>query len=120
MLRTTLTYKDVFVRLVRCNPQYDGLPDAFEWSLAQKICDKLEIFYGVTQLFLGSKVPTANIFVSSGTAINGSQYTFAPVTATFTSSTTFITSVVINDNSTCDGNTNVIFGLNNNFFEIFV
>ncbi|SEP88856.1 lamin tail domain-containing protein [Flavobacterium urocaniciphilum] len=57
---------------------------------------------------------TVNIYVSGGTAINGTQYNFVPVTATFASSTTFTTSVTINDNSTCDGSTNVIFGLNSN------
>ena len=74
--------------------------------------DGIEYILQAQSTIMGSH--SADIVVSGGTAFNGLQYTFVPVTATFATATTFITSVFINDNITCDGNTNVIFGLNNN------
>lgn len=74
--------------------------------------DGIEYIVQVQSTIMGSH--SADIVVSGGTASNGLQFTFTPITATFTTSTTFTTSVFINDNITCDGNINVIFGLNNN------
>lgn len=85
---------------------------AFSVVSATTVEDGIEYFLQVVSSHTGSH--TANIFVSGGSATNGSQYTFVPVTATFAASTTFTTTVTINDNFTCDGNTNAIFGLNAN------
>ncbi len=67
----------------------------------------------VTSNLTGSH--TADIVIlTGGTASNGSEYSFTPpITATFAGSTTFSTNVTINDNGTCDGSTDVLFGLNN-------
>nr|KAJ0200015.1 hypothetical protein LSAT_V11C600314420 [Lactuca sativa] len=49
MLSTALKYKK-------------NVPDEKEWALASELCDRLKIFYNVTELFSGTKYPTTNIF----------------------------------------------------------
>ncbi|GAB2278223.1 hypothetical protein Dimus_039274 [Dionaea muscipula] len=41
---------------------YKGCPKESDWELAKKICQKLQIFYDVTELFSGTTYPTANLF----------------------------------------------------------
>ncbi|XP_057745028.1 zinc finger BED domain-containing protein RICESLEEPER 2-like [Arachis stenosperma] len=62
MLETALLYKAVFPRLRQKEPQYKTVPSNEEWELAKEICDRLKLFYDVTQLFSGSKFPTANLY----------------------------------------------------------
>ena len=62
MLSKTLKYKKVFYRLQQREPQYKNAPDEKEWALASELCDRLKIFYNVTELFSGTKYPTTNIF----------------------------------------------------------
>nr|KAJ0210850.1 hypothetical protein LSAT_V11C400183110 [Lactuca sativa] len=62
MLATTVKYKKVFFGLKNREPQYKSLPDESDWELASELCDRLKIFYSVTELFLGTKYPTTNIF----------------------------------------------------------
>lgn len=62
MLATAVKYKKVFFRLKTCDPQYKSLPDESDWELASELCDRLKIFYSVTELFSGTKYPTTNIF----------------------------------------------------------
>ncbi|XP_020964317.1 zinc finger BED domain-containing protein RICESLEEPER 1-like [Arachis ipaensis] len=62
MLETALLYKAVFPRLRQKEPQYKTVPSNEEWELAKEICDRLKLFYDVTQLFFGSKFPTANLY----------------------------------------------------------
>lgn len=38
------------------------MPDENEWALANELCDRLKIFYNVTELFAGTKYPTTNLF----------------------------------------------------------
>ena len=57
---------------------------------------------------------TVDIITNGGTATNGTEYSFnSPIQADFTSSTTFTTDVTIIDNTDCNGNSNVIFELDN-------
>lgn len=62
MLATAVQYKNVFFRLKQREPQYKTLPDENEWALANELCDRLKIFYNVTELFSGTKYPTTNLF----------------------------------------------------------
>lgn len=56
----------------------------------------------------------ADIYVSGGTATNGSDYNFSTISADFTSSTTYTTNVTIINNNVCaGGNKNIVFGLQN-------
>lgn len=56
----------------------------------------------------------ADIYVSGGTATNGSDYSFSTISADFSSSTTYTTNVTIINNNICSGgNKNIIFGLQN-------
>ena len=62
MLATAVSYKKVFFRLKQREPQYKSLPDENEWALATELCERLKIFYSVTELFSGTKYPTTNLF----------------------------------------------------------
>lgn len=62
MLKVAIEYKDVFSRLAQREAQYKTLPSESDWMMANEICDKLEIFYEVTQLFSGTLYPTANVY----------------------------------------------------------
>ncbi|CAL1406040.1 unnamed protein product [Linum trigynum] len=61
MLNTALEYKDVFNRLKHREPKYKCLPSELDWSLTKEICTRLEMFYKATNLFSGTKYPTANL-----------------------------------------------------------
>lgn len=54
MLSTALVYKDVFFRLNQRESSYNCMPSEQEWSLAKDICEKLELFHTVTELFSGT------------------------------------------------------------------
>ncbi|XP_062103613.1 zinc finger BED domain-containing protein RICESLEEPER 2-like [Humulus lupulus] len=51
MLKTALLYKKVFERSELRDPKYKCLPSDNDWIRAQKLCDKLEVFYEVTVIF---------------------------------------------------------------------
>ncbi|KAL6497847.1 hypothetical protein OROHE_026874 [Orobanche hederae] len=60
MLETALLYKDVFTRLGQMEPQYKAYPSREEWDFAQDVCSILELFCKATEIFSGTKYPTAN------------------------------------------------------------
>ena len=62
MLNVAIQYKYVFGRLEKRDTQYKTLPSENEWMKAKEICERLEVFYDVTQLFSGTKFPTANVY----------------------------------------------------------
>ncbi|KAK3194503.1 hypothetical protein Dsin_025813 [Dipteronia sinensis] len=62
MLSVALNYKDVFYRLKQRESQYRSLPEEKDWELAKEMCDKLNFFYHVTEMFSGTKYPTSNLF----------------------------------------------------------
>lgn len=62
MLETAIAYKDVFPRLRQREPHYKCLPNDDDWKIGKEICGKLKVFYNVTELFSGTKYPTANLY----------------------------------------------------------
>lgn len=62
MLKTALVYKSVFPRLKLFESQYKNVPSDKDWETAEDVCNRLELFYNVTQLFSGTKYPTANMY----------------------------------------------------------
>jgi len=57
-----LPYLEFFKCLKQCDPRYKCLPSEEDWKFATKIFDKLETFFSVTELFLGTQYPTSNIY----------------------------------------------------------
>ena len=63
MLASALPYEQVFKRLKqRRDSQYKCAPSEEDWKMAREICDKLKLFFSVTELFSGTKYPTSNIY----------------------------------------------------------
>nr|XP_028957589.1 zinc finger BED domain-containing protein RICESLEEPER 2-like [Malus domestica] len=62
MIQSALIYKDVFPRLKQRESQYKCLPDDRDWEMAREICEKLKLFYNVSELFYGTKYPTTNLY----------------------------------------------------------
>ncbi|XP_024965921.1 zinc finger BED domain-containing protein RICESLEEPER 2-like [Cynara cardunculus var. scolymus] len=62
MLNVALEYKDVFTRLSKKEKNYVSLPSEEEWRMVTDVCDKLGLFYRVTETFSGTKYPTSNMF----------------------------------------------------------
>ena len=62
MLKTALAYKNVFPRLKLFESHYVLVLSEAEWETAKEVCDRLELFYNVTELFSGTRYPTANMF----------------------------------------------------------
>ena len=60
--KTALTYKKVFPRLKLFESHYVLVPSEAEWETAKDVCYRLELFYNVTELFSGTRYPTANMF----------------------------------------------------------
>ena len=52
----------VFPRLKLFKSHYVLVPSEAEWETAKDVCDRLELFYNVTELFSGTRYPTANMF----------------------------------------------------------
>ncbi|TXG49073.1 hypothetical protein EZV62_024948 [Acer yangbiense] len=52
MLNSALIYKDVFARLKQRESQYNCLPSEKDWKLAKEICDRLELFFEVTEFMI--------------------------------------------------------------------
>ncbi|XP_065631430.1 zinc finger BED domain-containing protein RICESLEEPER 2-like [Quercus suber] len=65
MLSTALIYKDVFPRLLCCEPQYQSAPTNRDWEVAQIVCEKLGYFHKVTELLSSTAYPTANHYFPS-------------------------------------------------------
>ena len=59
MLSTALVYQDVFERLASRAP---CVPSQDDWKFARELCDRLKMFYDVTELLSGTKYVTANLF----------------------------------------------------------
>jgi hypothetical protein len=59
MLSTALLYEDVFERLASRAP---SKPTRDDWQFAKDLCDKLRMFYDVTELLSATRYVTANLF----------------------------------------------------------
>lgn len=55
MLNSALPYKVVFSHLKQRYPAYKALPIDDDWVLASEVCEKLALFYGLTNIFSGTK-----------------------------------------------------------------
>ncbi|XP_062089770.1 zinc finger BED domain-containing protein RICESLEEPER 2-like [Humulus lupulus] len=64
MLTSAIVYKDVFSRLIHTEKNYKKEPSERDWLLAKVMCEKLKLFYHVTEMFSGTKYPTTNLFFS--------------------------------------------------------
>ena len=62
MLSTALIYKDVFLRLAKCETSHTCLPYDHDWEVAKDIWGRLELFHSVTEFFYGHKYPTTNMY----------------------------------------------------------
>ena len=62
MLEVAIMYKDVFIRLKQRHSKYKTLPTESEWEIAREVCNRLKVFFTVTELFSGTKYPTANLY----------------------------------------------------------
>lgn len=62
MLETAIIYRDVFPRLKCREKQYKNVPTEEDWENAMEICDKLKIFYEVTEMFSATLYPTSNCY----------------------------------------------------------
>ena len=65
MLSTTLIYKDIFPRLLCCEPQYQSAPTNRDREVTQIVCKKLGYFHRVIELLSGIAYPTANHYFPS-------------------------------------------------------
>ncbi|XP_062110077.1 zinc finger BED domain-containing protein RICESLEEPER 2-like [Humulus lupulus] len=57
-------WTDVFSRLIHTEKNYKKEPSERDWLLAKVMCEKLKLFYHVTEMFSGTKYPTTNLFFS--------------------------------------------------------
>ena len=62
MLVDAIGYKQVFCRVQFIDILYEFLPTEDDWEMAENICNKLSVFYEVTNLFSGRKYPAANYY----------------------------------------------------------
>jgi hypothetical protein len=58
MLSTALVYQDVFECIASRGP---CVPSFEDWKFARELCDRLKMFYDVTELLSGTKYVTANL-----------------------------------------------------------
>jgi hypothetical protein len=61
MLSIAIPYRKVFECLGELDRNYD-CPAADDWTFATNVCEKLGLFYELTELFSGTKYVTANLF----------------------------------------------------------
>ena len=61
MLTRALQYKDVFSRL-SIREKLFTCPTNEDWEFAKEVCERLKVFFDITELLSGSKYVTANIF----------------------------------------------------------
>ena len=54
MLSTAIKYRDVLFRLSQWESSYKCIPKEEEWEMASSICERLTLFYKVTELFSGT------------------------------------------------------------------
>ncbi|XP_075091915.1 zinc finger BED domain-containing protein RICESLEEPER 2-like [Nicotiana tabacum] len=64
MLRTSLEYKDVFMKLSLNDLSYRCFPTEGQWSAAKEVCDTLKLFYHITEEFSRTQYPTSTQYFS--------------------------------------------------------
>ena len=61
MLNGALQYKDVFARLAIREKMFT-CPSDEDWAFAKEVCDRLKVFFDITEFLSGTKYVTANLF----------------------------------------------------------
>nr|XP_043625688.1 zinc finger BED domain-containing protein RICESLEEPER 2-like [Erigeron canadensis] len=62
MLDSAFYYRKAFTHLEISDSNYTSCPGAYEWDTIEKISVFLAVFYDVTNVFSGTKYPTANLY----------------------------------------------------------
>lgn len=62
MISIALLYTAVFDKLSTCVLPFNCCPTAEDWKFAKELCDRLIVFFEITELFSGTKYVTANQF----------------------------------------------------------
>ncbi|KAM3296374.1 hypothetical protein ACQJBY_038612 [Aegilops geniculata] len=62
MLSIALEYIDIFEKLKAREKLFSCCPTKDDWKIAKELCDRIKVFYDVTEAFLGTKYVTANLF----------------------------------------------------------
>jgi hypothetical protein len=61
MLCIAIPYRKVFERLGELDRKFD-YPPPNDWIFASTVCEKLGLFFDLTEVFSGTKYVTANLF----------------------------------------------------------
>jgi hypothetical protein len=62
MLSVAIEYQDVLFHLKQRESAYNCMPSEEDWDIASDICQRLSLFYKVTEVFSGNSYPTGNLF----------------------------------------------------------
>ena len=62
MLFVAIEYQDVFFRLKQRESSYNCIPSEEDLEIASDICQRLSLFYKVTEVCSGTSYPTTNLF----------------------------------------------------------
>jgi len=63
MLRTALVYQEVFVDLGQCEKLFTPCcPTSADWKLARELCERLKMFFDITEVLSDITYATVNIF----------------------------------------------------------
>ncbi|PKA61305.1 Putative AC transposase [Apostasia shenzhenica] len=62
MLDSALYYRQAFVHLELCDPEYKYCPSKSEWDSIEMLRKLLAVFYEITNIFSSSKCPTTNLY----------------------------------------------------------
>ena len=62
MISIALQYIEIFEKLKAREKKFDCCPTKDDWMFAKEICDRLKLFFDITESFSGTKYVTANLF----------------------------------------------------------
>jgi hypothetical protein len=62
MISTAVRYIEVFEKLMPREKKFSCCPTRDDWKFANEICDRLKLFFDITELFSGTKYVTTNLF----------------------------------------------------------
>lgn len=63
-MRIAIEYKAVFQKLSLTDTNYQCFPTDQQWSEEEDVCDKLKLFYHITEQFSGIQYPTSSQYFS--------------------------------------------------------
>jgi hypothetical protein len=62
MISIAVQYIEIFEKLKAREKKFKCCPTKDDWKFAKEICDRLKLFFDITELFSGTKYVTANLF----------------------------------------------------------